>query len=197
MGDRSATVCRCRPAAQSRRVRGAAGPRPLGRGRLRLFHQAHRRMPTTSACCSTRRLCSRSPGITRRSTASRAASIRRARRIQRLRGAWRIPMRSSRRRVTVDSAGRREPATSESTTIRSSTSTTNLQYVFNKPRGAWAALMAVRLGSGRRGGPESATMRWALTADQQAAIGLFCGSKVATRDSPITSCTSSTAARSD
>ena len=31
----------------------------------------------------------------------------------------------------------------------------------------------------------------ALSADQQAAIGLFCGSKVATLDSPIASCSSS------
>jgi hypothetical protein len=68
--------------------------------------------------------------------------------------------------------------------------TTNLQYVFNKTTGAWAAF-SWRYDSGLVAGavPDYAT---ALTfsADQQAAIGLFCGSTFATRDAPIESCDS-------
>src|SRR5439155_14331753 len=69
--------------------------------------------------------------------------------------------------------------------------TTNLQYVFNKPIGAWAAI-SWRYDSGLVAGsvPDYATAL-TLSADQQAAIGLFCGITVATRDSPITDCASS------
>jgi hypothetical protein len=69
--------------------------------------------------------------------------------------------------------------------------TTNVQYVFNKPLGAWAAF-SWRYDSGLVAGavPDYATAL-TLTADQQAAIGLFCGSTVATLDAPITECASS------
>ena len=69
--------------------------------------------------------------------------------------------------------------------------TTNVQYVFNKPIGAWAAL-SWRYDSGLVAGsvPDYATAL-TLTADQQAAIGLFCGSTTATLNVPITSCDSS------
>ena len=69
--------------------------------------------------------------------------------------------------------------------------TTNLQYTFYKPAGAWAAL-SWRYDSGLVAGsvPDYATAL-TLTGDQQAAIGLFCGSTVATVSSPITSCSSS------
>jgi hypothetical protein len=69
--------------------------------------------------------------------------------------------------------------------------TTNLQYVFEKRTGAWAAL-SWRYDSGLVAGsvPDYATAL-TLTADQQAAIGLFCGSTVATLTSPITNCSSS------
>ena len=63
--------------------------------------------------------------------------------------------------------------------------TTNLQYdVRQAARRLGRAQLALRLGPGRRLG---ARLRdaLALTGDQQAAIGLFCGSTVATRDSPI------------
>jgi hypothetical protein len=68
--------------------------------------------------------------------------------------------------------------------------TTNLQYVFNKPTGAWAAF-SWRYDSGLVAGsvPDYSTAL-SLTADQQAAIGLFCGSTFATLDAPISSCTS-------
>ena len=67
-------------------------------------------------------------------------------------------------------------------------STTNLQYTFIKPIGAWAALnwrYDSGLVAGAVGSIEDAL---ALTGDQQAAIGFFCGSTVATRDQPITDC---------
>jgi hypothetical protein len=69
--------------------------------------------------------------------------------------------------------------------------TTNLQYVFNKPIGAWGAI-SWRYDSGLVAGsvPDYATAL-SLSADQQAAIGLFCGNTVATLDSPITDCSSS------
>jgi Carboxypeptidase regulatory-like domain/TonB dependent receptor-like, beta-barrel len=69
--------------------------------------------------------------------------------------------------------------------------TTNLQYVFNKPLGAWAAF-SWRYDSGLVAGavPDYATAL-TLTPDQQAAIQLFCGSTVATREAPITECSSS------
>ncbi len=61
--------------------------------------------------------------------------------------------------------------------------TTNLQYLFEKRVGAWVALsLAVRFGSGRRRGRQPRGRASALTGDQQAAIGFFCGSQVATRD---------------
>jgi hypothetical protein len=68
--------------------------------------------------------------------------------------------------------------------------TTNLQYVFEKRTGAWAAF-SWRYDSGLVAGsvPDYATAL-TLTGDQQAAIGLFCGSTVATLTSPITNCAS-------
>ena len=69
-------------------------------------------------------------------------------------------------------------------------STTNVQYVFEKSHGAWAAL-SWRYDSGLVAGsvPDYATAL-TFTADQQAAIGLFCGSTFAMPGAPITSCTS-------
>jgi outer membrane receptor protein involved in Fe transport len=66
--------------------------------------------------------------------------------------------------------------------------TTNVQYAFVKPLGLWAAF-SWRYDSGLVAGsvPDYATAL-SLTADQQAAIGLFCGSTVATLDAPITGC---------
>ena len=68
--------------------------------------------------------------------------------------------------------------------------TTNVQYVFNKSVGAWGAF-SWRYDSGLVAGavPDFATAL-TLTADQQAAIQLFCGSTIATRDAPITDCSS-------
>ena len=58
--------------------------------------------------------------------------------------------------------------------------TTNLQYVFEKAHGAWAAL-SWRYDSGLvAGAVGSLEDALALTADQQAAIGFFCGSSFAT-----------------
>ncbi len=71
--------------------------------------------------------------------------------------------------------------------------TTNLQYVFDKRLGAWAAL-SWRYNSGLvAGAVGSLEDALGLTADQQAAIGLFCGSQSATRDAALTSvdCTAS------
>jgi hypothetical protein len=68
--------------------------------------------------------------------------------------------------------------------------TTNLQYTFDKTHGAWAAL-SWRYDSGLvAGSVGSVDDALALTGDQQAAIGFFCGGRVATIDSPITSCAS-------
>jgi hypothetical protein len=66
--------------------------------------------------------------------------------------------------------------------------TTNAQYVFDKARGIWAAI-SWRYDSGLVAGAvgDYATAL-TLTADQQAAIGLYCGGTVATLTSPITSC---------
>jgi len=70
-------------------------------------------------------------------------------------------------------------------------STVNLQQTFDKTHGVWGAL-SWRYDSGLVAGsvPDFATAL-TLSGDQQAAIGLFCGSTVATPDSPITSCSSS------
>ncbi len=66
--------------------------------------------------------------------------------------------------------------------------TTNLQYTFHRPTGAWAAL-SWRYDSGLvAGAVASIDDALALTGDQQAAIGFFCGSTVATREAPITGC---------
>jgi carboxypeptidase family protein/TonB-dependent receptor-like protein len=68
--------------------------------------------------------------------------------------------------------------------------TTNLQYVFIKPLGAWAAL-SWRYDSGLvAGAVGSFDDALALTGDQQAAIGLFCGGVVATREAPLSDCDS-------
>ncbi len=67
--------------------------------------------------------------------------------------------------------------------------TTNLQYVFEKRTGAWAAL-SWRYDSGLvAGAVASLEDALALTGDQQAAIGFFCGDQSATRDVPLTSAT--------
>ena len=69
-------------------------------------------------------------------------------------------------------------------------STTNLQYVLEKSRGIWAAL-SWRYDSGLvAGSVGSVGDALALTGDQQAAIGFFCGSTIATRNTPITTCAS-------
>jgi hypothetical protein len=68
-------------------------------------------------------------------------------------------------------------------------STTNLQYVFEKRTGAWAAF-TWRYDSGLVAGsvPDFATAL-SLSPDQQAAIGLYCGTTFATLDVPLTDCT--------
>jgi hypothetical protein len=68
--------------------------------------------------------------------------------------------------------------------------TTNVQYVIDARRGAWAAL-SWRYDSGLVAGsvPDYATAL-TLTADEQAAIGLYCGSTFAALGAPITSCDS-------
>jgi len=64
--------------------------------------------------------------------------------------------------------------------------TTNLQYVFEKSRGAWAAL-AWRYDSGLvAGSVTSLEDALGLTADQQAAIGFYCGSQFASLGAPLT-----------
>lgn len=65
--------------------------------------------------------------------------------------------------------------------------TTNVQYTFEKRTGAWAAL-SWRYDSGLvAGAVGSLEDALALTADQQTAIGVFCGGQVATRDVALTS----------
>jgi hypothetical protein len=67
--------------------------------------------------------------------------------------------------------------------------TTNLQYMFDKRLGAWAAL-SWRYDSGLvAGSVGSLEDALALTGDQQAAIGFFCGGQFATRDVPLTDAT--------
>ena len=71
--------------------------------------------------------------------------------------------------------------------------TTNVQYMFDKRSGAWAGLVW-RYDSGLvAGSVASLEDALGLTADQQAAIGFFCGSAVATRDQALTDqqCTTS------
>jgi hypothetical protein len=69
-------------------------------------------------------------------------------------------------------------------------STANFQYTFNKALGAWGAL-SWRYDSGLvAGSVANIDAALALSGDQQAAIGLFCGGIVATRNNPITSCAS-------
>jgi hypothetical protein len=70
-------------------------------------------------------------------------------------------------------------------------STVNLQQTFDKQHGIWGAL-SWRYDSGLVAGsvPDFATAL-TLSGDQQATIGLFCGGVVATRESPIESCSSS------
>jgi hypothetical protein len=68
--------------------------------------------------------------------------------------------------------------------------TTNVQYVFVKSVGAWAAL-SWRYDSGLvAGAVTDYATALGFSGDDQAAIGLYCGSTFATRDAPITSCSS-------
>jgi hypothetical protein len=70
--------------------------------------------------------------------------------------------------------------------------TTNVQYAFDKAHGAWVGF-TWRYDSGLvAGAVTDYATAMAFTADQQAAIGLYCGSTFATPTSPITSCASST-----
>jgi hypothetical protein len=63
--------------------------------------------------------------------------------------------------------------------------TTNVQYVFEKRMGASAAL-SWRYDSGLvAGAVGSLEDALALTADQRAAIGFFCGNQFATRDQAL------------
>jgi TonB dependent receptor len=68
--------------------------------------------------------------------------------------------------------------------------TTNLQYTFARSLGAWAALVW-RYDSGLvPSALVDTSSLLALTADQQAAAGVFCGGQIATLATPITSCSS-------
>jgi hypothetical protein len=68
--------------------------------------------------------------------------------------------------------------------------TTNLQYTFDKRIGAWAALV-YRYDSGLvASSVKDYSVALGLTADQQTAMGLFCGNQFATLATPITSCSS-------
>jgi len=65
-------------------------------------------------------------------------------------------------------------------------STTNLQYVFERSRGAWAAL-SWRYDSGLvAGAVGSLEDALGLTAAQQTAIGFYCGDKIAALGAPLT-----------
>jgi hypothetical protein len=68
--------------------------------------------------------------------------------------------------------------------------TTNFQYVFDRTHGAWVALNWQYESGLVSGGPAYYSDYLGATADQQAAVGLFCGGVVATPASPITSCAS-------
>jgi len=66
--------------------------------------------------------------------------------------------------------------------------TTNVQYAFSRPIGAWAAF-TWRYDSGLvTSSIGDVNDLLGLTADQQTAIHMSCGSTFATRDTPITSC---------
>src|SRR3954464_8266079 len=70
--------------------------------------------------------------------------------------------------------------------------TTNVQYAFEKRTGAWVAL-SWRYDSGLvAGSVGSLDDALALTADQQTAIGFFCGNQFAMPDAPLTSATCTT-----
>src|SRR3954470_20928865 len=70
--------------------------------------------------------------------------------------------------------------------------TTNVQYAFEKRTGAWVAL-SWRYDSGLVAGSVSSLEdALALTADQQAAMGFFCGNQFAMPDAPLTSATCTT-----
>jgi hypothetical protein len=65
-------------------------------------------------------------------------------------------------------------------------STVNVQYTLNKALGAWVAL-SWRYDSGLvAGAVGSLDDALGLTADQQSAIGFFCGTQVASLDRPLT-----------
>ena len=146
--------------------------------------------PTTSACSTTRRSCSRSPGTTPR--------------IDGFTGRINLVEHGGFSAFTVfghtnaifSPPGNggilldQPPGDFRIDHDQKFQQTTNLQYVFNRTVGAWAAF-SWRYDSGLVAGsvPDYATAL-TLTADQQAAIGLFCGSTVATLNAPIASCSS-------
>ena len=66
--------------------------------------------------------------------------------------------------------------------------TSNVQYAFDKAHGAWAALSWQYESGLVAGAVTDYTTALAFDGDQQAAIGLFCGSTFATVTAPITSC---------
>ena len=68
--------------------------------------------------------------------------------------------------------------------------TTNVQYEFVKSVGAWAALNWQYESGLVSGGSSYYADYLGLSGDQQAAVGLYCGSVTATPTSPITSCSS-------
>jgi hypothetical protein len=63
--------------------------------------------------------------------------------------------------------------------------TTNVQYVFEKRMGASAALPGGTIPASSPGAVGSLEDALALTADQRAAIGFFCGNQFATRDQAL------------
>jgi len=106
---------------------------------------------------------------------------------------WHTPMRFYSPPGTAGFSSRSRPEIFRIDHDQKFNSTTNLQYVFEKRVGAWAAL-SWRYDSGLvAGSVGSLEDALGLTADQQTAIGFSCGGVAATLSSPLTAatCTSS------
>ena len=152
------------------------GIRPLARRRLRVLQQAHGqrlrlRRAVQHADCVPRRLGSFADRRLHRSN-----QPRRARTDSAPSSSWRTRTPSIRRLASAAFSSNSRTGDFRIDHDQKFNATTNVQYVFEKRIGAWAAL-SWRYDSGLvAGAVGSLEDALALTGDQQAAIGFFCGS---------------------
>ena len=163
----------------------------MGRRRLRLLQQAHGQRLRLQRAVQYADRVSRRVGSLEDRRLHRQGQSRRATEASARSSSWRTRTRSTRRPASAASCS--APCDTPECSFRIDhdqkfNATTNLQYVFHKPTGAWAAL-SWRYDSGLVSSAIGDVLDLLpLTPAQQAAAGMSCGGVPATATAGFTSC---------